>query len=54
MALTQSDIDVEVADLQSAYDKARAGGAPSSTTRRVTTRRTAAHCCATRSSRSSP
>ena len=28
MALTQSDIDVEVADLQSAYEKARAGGAP--------------------------
>ncbi len=28
MPLTQSDIDIEVADLQSAYDKARAAGSP--------------------------
>ncbi|MFJ1609242.1 protocatechuate 3,4-dioxygenase subunit beta [Streptomyces sp. NPDC088253] len=28
MALTQSDIDVEIKDLQDAYDKAVAGGAP--------------------------
>lgn len=28
MALTQSDIDVEIKDLQDTYDKAVAGGAP--------------------------
>lgn len=28
MALTQSDIDIEIKDLQDTYDKAVAGGAP--------------------------
>lgn len=51
MALTQSDIDVEIKDLQDAYDKAVIGGAPVSTTPRATTPRTAARCCATPSSR---
>lgn len=53
MALTQSDIDVEVGDLQDAYDKAVAEGAPYRTIHRATTPRTAARCCGIRNSRSS-
>lgn len=51
MALTQSDIDNEMGDLQDAYDKAVAEGAPYRTIRHATTPRTAVRCCATRNSR---
>ncbi len=53
MALTQSDIDVEIKDLQDAYDKAVAGGAP---LRHHPSRDYPPYrsCCATPSSRWSP